>query len=224
MEELLKEIEEAVYDGDDEKVGELVPKALDEDVDPQVLIQECGVKAMDRLGKDFDEMEVFLPELMLGGDCMKELINLCNEKLAGNNGEGAFKGRIVMGCAKGDLHDIGKSLVSTQLAISGFDVTDLGTDVAPSKFIDEAEQRNADIIIVSSLLTTSMYYMDEMISRLVKEGKRDKFKVAIGGGPVNAEYAEKIGADGYSRTANLAVPMALKLMEKKPGDPLVVEE
>lgn len=221
MAEYLSQIEEAVYDGDEDLVVELVEKALAEGVDPEAIIQDGGVAALNRLGDDFNNMVAFLPELMVGGECMKHLIELCSPHLKG--GKSAFKGKIVIGCAKGDLHDIGKSLVATQLAINGYQVIDLGTDVPTNKFIDTAMAENADIIAVSSLLTTSQYYMEELITRLVHEGKRDKFRIAVGGGPIGPEYAEKIGADGYSRTAGLSVKMANRLMEHKPGDPLVVE-
>ena len=121
------------------------------------------------------------------------------------------------------LHDIGKSLVATQLAVNGYEVVDLGTDVPTNKFIDTAVAENADIIAVSSLLTTSQYYMEELIHRLTNEGKRDKFHIAIGGGPINPDYAEKIGADGYSRTADLAVKMADRLMAAAPQSGLISE-
>ena len=160
-------------------------------------------------------------ELMLGGDCMKALIETCTPYMQG--ADSAFKGKIVIGCAKGDLHDIGKSLVATQLAVNGYEVVDLGTDVSTNKFIDTAVAENADIIAVSSLLTTSQYYMEELIHRLTNEGKRDKFHIAIGGGPINPDYAEKIGADGYSRTADLAVKMADRLMAAAPQSGLISE-
>lgn len=217
----LAQIEEAVYDGDEDLVKELVEKALEAGEDPEAIIQEGGVAALNRLGDDFNNMIAFLPELMIGGECMKSLIELCSPHLKG--GKSAFKGKIVIGCAKGDLHDIGKSLVATQLAINGYQVIDLGTDVPTNKFIDTAMAENADIIAVSSLLTTSQYYMEELINRLTHEGKRDRFKVAVGGGPIGPEYAQKIGADGYSRTAYSSVKMADRLMTKAPGDELVVE-
>lgn len=221
MEDYLAQIEEAVYDGEEDDVLELVQKALDAGIDPESIIQDGGVKALNRLGEDFNNMVAFLPELMIAGECMKALIDKVNPYLGG--GKSAFKGKVIIGCAKGDLHDIGKSLVATQLAINGFEVVDLGTDVPTNKFIDTAAAEKADIIAVSSLLTTSQYYMEELISRLVHENKRDQYKIAVGGGPIGPDYAEKIGADGYSRTAALSVPMAEKLLVKKPGDPLVVE-
>ncbi len=221
MKDYIKEIEEAIYDGEEDDVIALAEEAIEAGIDPESLIQDAGVSAMNRLGDDFNNLIAFLPELMIGGDCMKALIEVCQPHLSG--GTSAFKGTIVIGTAKGDLHDIGKSLVATQLAINGYKVIDLETDVPTNKYIDTAIAEKADIIAVSSLLTTSQYYMEELINRLKQEGKRDMFKIAIGGGPIGPAYAEKIGADGYSRTAALSVAMADRLMKKQPGDPLIVE-
>ncbi len=179
MSEYLSQIEEAIYDGDEDLVLELGKKALEAGVDPDQIINEGGVKALDRLGEDFNNMVVFLPELMIAGECMQNLIEICKPYMKGE--KSAFKGKIVIGTAKGDLHDIGKNLVATQLAMNGYEIIDLGTDVSTNKFIDTATDANADIIAVSSLLTTSQYYMEDLIKRLNQEGKRDKFKVAIGG-------------------------------------------
>ncbi|MCI6017773.1 MAG: corrinoid protein [Clostridiales bacterium] len=222
MDEILKRIEEAVYDGEDDMIEELVQEALDAGVSPEDIIQEGGVVALDKLGEAFNNLEAFLPELMIAGDCMKMLIAKVNPYL--KEGESAFKGKVIIGCAKGDLHDIGKSLVATQLAVNGFEVLDLGVDVSTNKFIDTAEAEKADIIVVSSLLTTSQYYMEELIKRLESEGKRSKYRVAVGGGPISAEYAAKIGADGYSRTAQAAVKMAQRLMMIQPKQELIVEQ
>lgn len=222
MDEILKRIEEAVYDGEDDMIEELVQEALDAGVSPEDIIQEGGVAALDKLGEAFNNLEAFLPELMIAGDCMKMLIAKVNPYL--KEGESAFKGKVIIGCAKGDLHDIGKSLVATQLAVNGFEVLDLGVDVPTNKFIDTAEAEKADIIVVSSLLTTSQYYMEELIKRLESEGKRSKYRVAVGGGPISAEYAAKIGADGYSRTAQAAVKMAQRLMMIQPKQELIVEQ
>ena len=222
MDEILKRIEEAVYDGEDDMIEELVQEALDAGVSPEDIIQEGGVAALDKLGEAFNNLEAFLPELMIAGDCMKMLIAKVNPYL--KEGESAFKGKVIIGCAKGDLHDIGKSLVATQLAVNGFEVLDLGVDVPTNKFIDTAEAEKADIIVVSSLLTTSQYYMEELIKRLESEGKRSKYRVAVGGGPISAEYDAKIGADGYSRTAQAAVKMAQRLMMIQPKQELIVEQ
>jgi 5-methyltetrahydrofolate--homocysteine methyltransferase len=219
MSNLLHEIEEAIYDGDEESIEDLVQQALDEGISPEQIIADGGVAGLDRLGEDFNNLEVYLPELMMGGDCMKLLIDKVKPYLTA--GESIYTGKIIIGCAKGDLHDIGKSLVATQLAVHGFEVIDLGVDVNTNRFIDTAEKEKADIIAVSALLTTSQYYMEELIRRLAEEGKREKYRIAVGGGPISAEYAKKIGADGYSRTANLAVSMAKKLMQAEPAKEFV---
>jgi len=211
---ILKKIEEAIYDGDEDNILDLVQEALDGGISAERIIAEGGVVALDRLGEDFNNLEVFLPELMMGGDCMKMLIEKVKPFLEA--GSSAFSGKVIIGCAKGDLHDIGKSLVATELAVHGFEVIDLGVDVSTNRFIETAEKENADIIAVSALLTTSQYYMEELINRLTDEGKRDKYRIAVGGGPISTEYARKIGADGYSRTANLAVTMAKGLMKMEP--------
>ena len=212
--DLLNKIEEAVYDGEEEIIENLVQQALDEGIPAEKIIADGGVTALDRLGEDFNNLEAFLPELMMGGDCMKLLIDKVKPHLEA--GESAFTGKVVIGCAKGDLHDIGKSLVATQLAVHGYEVIDLGVDVSTNRFIETAEKENADIIAVSALLTTSQYYMEELIKRLTDEGKRSKYRIAVGGGPISPEYARMIGADGYSRTANLAVTMAKSLMNIEP--------
>jgi methylmalonyl-CoA mutase cobalamin-binding domain/chain len=221
MSDVLKRIEEAVYNGDESSIIALAKEALNEGLGPQEIIDRGGVTALDRLGTDFDNLEAFLPELMIGGDCMKLLIETLLPHM--ETGTSAYKGKVIIGCAKGDLHDIGKSLVATQLSVNGFQVVDLGVDVATNKFIDTAEAEKADIVAISSLLTTSQYYMEDLIKRLEHDGKREKYRIAVGGGPINAEYAGKIGADGYSRTAHSAVKMAQRLMKIQPKEELIVE-
>jgi len=219
MSEILQQIEAAVYDGEDEKIEALVKQALDEGIKAEKIIQDGGVKALDRLGNDFNELIVYLPELMLAGETMKKLIKTCDPYITGGD---AFSGKVIIGCAKGDLHDIGKSLVATQLAVNGFDVVDLGVDVNTNKFVEQAEALSADIIAISSLLTTSQYYMEDLIKRLESDGLRGKYRVIIGGGPINGEYAAKIGADGYARTAPGSVKACRKLMTIKPKEELVI--
>jgi 5-methyltetrahydrofolate--homocysteine methyltransferase len=219
--DILLKIKEAVYNGEEEDVKEYVEQALEQGVEPQAIIQDAGVPALNKLGEDFNNMVVFLPELMIAGDCMKMLISMVNPYV--ESGAGIYKGKIILGCAKGDLHDIGKSLVATQLSINGYEVIDLGTDVSNNAFVDAAEAANADVIALSSLLTTSQYYMEDLIKHLEKEGKRDKYRIVVGGGPINAEYAKMIGADGYARTADLAVKMLDRLIKLAPGSELVVE-
>ena len=221
MEDILKKISEAVYEGEEEEVAELVKQALEQGVDPETIIQDGGVPALNRLGDDFSNEEVFLPELMLGGSCMQILI--AEIKPFMQTGTNAYKGKVVIGTAQGDLHDIGKNLVATQLAIHGYEVIDLGVDVPTNTFLDKAAEEKADVIAVSSLLTTAQYYMGDLIERLIKEGKRDQYHIIVGGGPVGVDYAQKVGADGYARTAHLAAKMLDQVIAKTPGTELVVE-
>ncbi|MGI6332808.1 MAG: corrinoid protein [Zhaonellaceae bacterium] len=222
MSDIFERIAQAVYDGDVEKTQELADEVIASGIDPNEAINKGGVVGLDRLGKAFDELEVFLPELIVGGEAMTALI----EKLTPHfkSAEGTSRGTVVIGCAKGDLHDIGKNLVATQLSINGFKVYDLGTDVAVNAYIDKAKEVNADIIAVSSLLTTSAYYQEELVNRLKLEGLRDKYKVVVGGGPITPDWTRKIGADGYARTANLAVELCKEILEKDTSaEPLILE-
>lgn len=225
MSEVLKEIADAIYAGDEEKTLELAEAALGEGLDPETIINEGGVAGLDRLGKAFDEMEVFLTELMMGGEAMKGLIEKLEPHLVNQLG-GGFKGIVVIGCAKGDLHDIGMNLVATQLGVNGFKVFNMGTDVSVNAYIDKAKEVNADIIAISSLLTTSAYYQEELIQRLEVEGLRKNYKVIVGGGPITPDWTRRIKADGYSRTANLAVQLCLELMSTEQdtaAEPIILE-
>jgi len=221
MEDILKKIQDAIYEGEEDDVKEYVQQALDQGVDPEIIIQDGGVPALSQLGNDFNDQNVFLPELMLGGDCMQALVALVRPHM--EVGTNAYKGKIIIGTAQGDLHDIGKSLVATQLSIHGFEVIDLGVDVPTNVFLDKAEEEKADVIAMSSLLTTAQYYMKDLVSRLTKEGNRDKYRVVVGGGPVSADYAQSIGADGFSRTASLAPAMLEQVIQNEPGATFVAE-
>jgi methylmalonyl-CoA mutase cobalamin-binding domain/chain len=201
-------------------VEQLAQLVLDQNIDPNEAInreESCAGKAREA----FDNLEVFLPELMLGGEAMKVLIDKLSVRFEGEGG--GYRGTVVIGCAKGDLHDIGKNLVATQLSVNGFKVFDLGTDVSVNNFIDKAHEVDADIIAVSSLLTTSAYYQEELIKRLETEGLRSKYKVIVGGGPITPAWTRNIGADGYSRTAHLAVDLCKALVEGGNSETLIFE-
>ena len=221
MQDYFDKIADAIYDGEDEEAAELAKLALEAGADPEDVINEGGVAGLERLGKAFDEMEAFLPELMLGGEAMHSLLEVVKPYLKNSDkGEGAT---VVVGCAQGDLHDIGLNLVATQLAVGGFNVINLGTDVSVGKFISTAEANNARIIGVSSLLTTSAYYQEELVKKLEKDGIRDRYKVIVGGGPITPEWTRKIGADGYSRTANQAVQLCKQLLSGNSDSPIIIQ-
>ncbi len=220
MQEILTQIADAVYDGDDTLTAALAGQALAAGLSPEDVINLGGVAGLERLGKAFDEMEAFLPELMLGGDAMHSLLEIVKPHLKQTeNGQNAT---VVLGCAQGDLHDIGLNLVATQLAVGGFDVVNLGTDTSVAAFIEAAKEHQAAIIGVSSLLTTSAYYQDELIKKLEREGLRDQYKVIVGGGPITPDWTEKIKADGYARTANQAVDLCKRLAGGEPG-PIIIQ-
>lgn len=220
METYFEKIANSIYEGEDESVVELVRQALEAGADPEDIINKGGVAGLERLGQAFDEMEAFLPELMLGGEAMHSLLETVKPYL--QNSIEDTGATVVLGCAQGDLHDIGLNLVATQLAVGGFNVINLGTDVSVAKFIQTAKDNNAKIIGVSSLLTTSAYYQEELIKKLEKDNLRDNFKVIVGGGPITPEWTTKIGADGYSRTAAQAVTLCKKLLSESTDTPIIV--
>lgn len=220
MQEQYTKISDAIYDGDNELVVQLAEDALAAGADPEDIINLGGVAGLERLGKAFEEMDAFLPELMLGGEAMHALLEVVKPHLSTTAQQEVCP--VVLGCAQGDLHDIGLNLVATQLMVNGFEVTNLGTDTSVGAFIAEAQKIGAKIIGVSSLLTTSAYYQDELIKKLEKDGLRSQFKVIVGGGPITPEWTQKIGADGYSRTAPQAVELCRRLAAGEEG-PIIIE-
>ncbi|HHW40640.1 MAG TPA: hypothetical protein GXX19_05740 [Syntrophomonadaceae bacterium] len=212
MGDIFNRISEAVRYGQRDEIEKLADEVIANKINPIDAIQKGGVDGLKKLGDAFENLEAFLPELMAGGEAMKLLINKLTPYLESD--KSALEGTVVIGTVKGDLHDIGKNLVATQLAVNGFNVIDLGVDVSNNKFIEEAEANKADIIALSSLLTTSAYYIQEFIERLEKDGLRSKYKIIVGGGPIEPEWAREIGADGYSRTAVGAVKVCKELMKQ----------
>ena len=221
MEKYFDTIIDAIYDGDEDRTIESVEAALEGGCTAQDIINKGGVVALERLGKAFDEMEAFLPDMMLGGECMHVLLEKVNPYLKREGQQESAT--IVLGCAQGDLHDIGLNLVATQLSVGGYNVVNLGTDTTVAQFIAAAKENDAAIIGVSTLLTTSAYYQDELIKALQKQGLRDKYKVIVGGGPITPEWTRTIGADGYSRTASQAVQLCRQLLASADELPVIIE-
>jgi methylmalonyl-CoA mutase cobalamin-binding domain/chain len=223
MTELIKRIYDAVYEGDEDLAAELAQQTIDAGLDANTVINEGGVAALSDLGEKFDRLEVFLPEVMMAGEAMKALVKVLSVTFGAD--DSAYKGKVIIGTAKGDLHDIGMNLVAIQLAVHGYDVINLGPDTQVNEYIDRAKGEKADIIAVSSLLTTSAYYQAELVERLESEGLRDRFKVIVGGGPITPEWTKKIRADGYARTANLAVKLCGTVIgsETRFEEPVIIE-
>jgi corrinoid protein of di/trimethylamine methyltransferase len=184
--------------------------ALAEGVQPFELVSRQMIPAMDEVGKLFECEEYFVPELLLAGRAMKGALEVIRPLLAAGGVEPV--GRVVIGTVRGDLHDIGKNLVASLLEGAGFEVVDLGTDVPAAKFAQAIQEKKADIACLSALLTVTMPAMRDTIEAFRQAGIRDQVKVLIGGAPVTQQYADEIGADGYSDNASAAVGLARKMV------------
>lgn len=205
----LNQLYEAVLNGDLKGAVEVTRSALDAGVDPQQLVTEQMIPAMDEVGRRFENNEYFVPELLISARAMKGALELIRPLLAERGIQPV--GRVVIGTVKGDLHDIGKGLVAAMLEGGGFEVVDLGVDVSADKFVSQALQSDAQIIAVSALLTTTMTGMKSVVQAVEQAGLRDRCKVIVGGAPVTQYFADSIGADGYSSSAAGAVALARRI-------------
>ncbi|MCW5980321.1 MAG: corrinoid protein [Bryobacteraceae bacterium] len=206
----LKKLYDAILNGDQKTAIAVTEAALAEKVDPQSLINEAMIPAMNEAGSKFECEEYFVPELLLAARAMKGSLALIRPLLAAAGAEPV--GRVIIGTVKGDLHDIGKNLVASMLEGGGFEVIDLGADVAVDKFVAAVKERNPHLICMSALLTVTMPAMKTTIQALREAGVRENVKVMVGGAPVTAEYASEIGADGYADNASAAVRKARELV------------
>ncbi|MFO0788204.1 MAG: corrinoid protein [Pirellulales bacterium] len=206
------ELYEAVLAGDLKTAVEVTREALAAGVDPQQLVTEQMIPAMDEVGRRFEANEYFVPELLIAARAMKGALELIRPLLAERGIEPV--GRVLIGTVKGDLHDIGKGLVAAMLEGGGFDVIDLGVDVPPEKFVALAQEKSANIIAVSALLTTTMTGMKSVVKAVEDAGLKERCKVIVGGAPVTENYAHSIGADGYSNSAAGAVALARRLVAR----------
>ena len=202
----LTKLYEAVLTGDAEAAVQVTEAALAAGANPQQLVSEQMIPAMDEVGRRFEANEYFVPELLIAARAMKGALTLLRPLLADMGVEPI--GRVVIGTVKGDLHDIGKGLVASMLEGGGFEVIDLGIDVPADKFVSQAEASRADIIAVSALLTTTMTAMKDVVQAVRETNPPDRFKIIVGGAPVTQQFADSIGADGYSSSASGAVALA----------------
>ncbi len=206
----LKQIAENLIQGKAPQVKELVQKAVDEGEDVQKILNEGLLRGMNVVGDKFKKNEFYVPEVLIAARAMKEGMQILRPLLTEEDIKGT--GTVVLGTVRGDLHDIGKNLVGMMLEGAAFGVVDLGVDVAPEKFVQVAQEKNADIIGLSALLTTTMPAMKDVVSSLNKSNLKGKIKVMIGGAPVTQDYADEIGADGYAPDAASAVDKAKELL------------
>ncbi|MBP59921.1 MAG: cobalamin-binding protein [Planctomycetaceae bacterium] len=206
----LQQLHDAVITGDNKVSHSITEQALEEGIDPLSLVNEYMMPAMDEVGRRFETNEYYVPELLLSARAMKASLGLIRPLLTACDVEPL--GRVISGTVKGDLHDIGKNLVGSMLEGGGFEVFDLGTDVAPEQFVEAAKEHKAHIIALSALLTTTMPSMKLTVEAFIEDGTRDQVKIFIGGAPVTQEFADEIGADGYSKNAVDAVAQAKQWM------------
>ncbi|MGO8928929.1 MAG: corrinoid protein [Limisphaerales bacterium] len=204
----LKQLYESVVNGDAKATQAITQQALADGVDPLKLVNDYMVPAMDEVGRRFEANEYFVPELLISARAMKAALELIRPLLTARGDQPL--GRVAIGTVKGDLHDIGKNLVGSLLEGGGFEVIDLGVNVTPEKFIATINEKQANIVAMSALLTTTMPSMKTTIDALKQAGVREKVKVLIGGAPITQKYADEIGADGYSENAVGAVALAKK--------------
>ena len=206
----LEKIFEGILDGNANLVVAEVQKALDAGIGAADILNKGMIAAMGEVGRLFEEGEYFVPEMLIAARAMQKGLEILKPYLA--EADVQSSGKVAIGTVKGDLHDIGKNLVSMMLEGAAFEVIDLGTDVSPERFIQAVKENGAQIIAMSALLTTTMPNMKNTIEALKEAGLRDKVKVMIGGAPVTQNYADQIGADGFAEDASRAVAKAKSLL------------
>jgi len=208
-EEFLNAAKKSIKDADKGKAQELAKQAIAEGMDPLEVINKGFRAGITEVGDLFGRGELFLPELILSAEAMKGATDILTSALPVGAKE---RGKVVIGTAQGDIHDIGKSMVVSFLQANGFEVYDLGRDVEMQQFIDKAKEVDADIIGMSALLTTTMSMQKTLIQELKKAGLREKFKVMVGGAPATQRWADRIGADAYGVDAADAAKKAMELL------------
>jgi 5-methyltetrahydrofolate--homocysteine methyltransferase len=209
--EIFENISNVVIEGEKEKLAEVINEALEKGIEPIEIIQNGLTPGLKTVGDKFENMELYLPEMMLSADVMKAGLDFLKPHIKDTpiHREGVF----VIGTIQGDVHDIGKNIVSTFLEVSGFEVYDLGCDIPPHVFIERAEEKRADIIGISALLTSTMTYIPDVIEELKSRELRDKYVVMVGGAPLSPDWARDIGADGYGKDFLESVNVAKQLMQ-----------
>ncbi len=211
MNTTLDEITHGIIEGDLATVSSLVEQALQEKTEPHAILN-IMTKAMSEVGRLFEEGEYFVPEMLVSARAMQNGLDILQPVLTSSDSQ--TKGKVVIGTVKGDLHDIGKNLVIILLKGAGYEVIDLGSDVAPEAFVENARNSEKCIVALSALLTTTMINMKAVIEAITAAGMRQDVKIIVGGAPVTQEFADQIGADGYSADANKAVRLVDQLFAK----------
>ncbi len=213
-EAILAAMRQSILDGAPDIAAALARRALEAGLDPLAAIQEGYVGGLREAGDLFGRRQLFLPDLMMAAEAMKSAVAILEPEMQRRGSRRDALGRVVLGTARGDIHEIGKNLVATVLTASGFEVHDLGVDVAPERFAESAGALAADVVGVSSLLTTTMTRQRAVIEALERAGLRARVKVIVGGAPVTRAWATEIGADGYAPNALAALDLVRSLLGK----------
>lgn len=221
-EDLFSTLRDALVDGNLKIAEETVQKILDAGYSPERILEEM-TKAMQVVSDKWKKMEIFLADVMTAADAMKAGVRMLEPILRKDQGK-AKKGKVVIGTVFGDIHDIGKNIVGIMLEVDGFEVIDLGHDVEPKAFVKKAQETNADIIGLSSLMTTTLPFQRDVIRLLIDQNLRENYRVIVGGGTTSPDWAKEIGADGYGRTGPDAVDVANQVIkgDKRIGSTITV--
>lgn len=213
-EDMLGKITELLIDGNKNEIERLISELLKQNVSPIDIIEKGLTPGMQAVGDKFENMELFLPEMMFAAEIMKAAVNQL-QPFVGEKKSIEKRGNVLIGTIQGDVHDIGKNIVSTLLEVSGFEVNDLGRNVPAKEFVKRAQEVKADIIAISVLMTTTMNDVPEVIVELKRRGLREQFPVIVGGAPVTEKWVRDIGADGTAVDAVGAVKLAEELIKAK---------
>lgn len=209
MNATLEQLFEGIVNGESQVVEGKVSEALNAGIDPAVILNEVMIPAMSEVGRQFEEGECYVPEMLVAAHAMQSGMGLLKPHLQKDKVES--RGKVAIGTVKGDLHDIGKNLVAIMLEGAGFEIQDLGTDVSPEKFV-EAARSGANVIAMSALLSTTMIQMKDVVEALKKADLPNKAVVIVGGAPLNETFAKSIGADGFAPDASRAVSVVKALL------------
>jgi 5-methyltetrahydrofolate--homocysteine methyltransferase len=198
-----EELQVAIIKGKRDAVEPLIRKALSEGLGPEEIMDKMMIPAMDVVGDRFSRNEIFLPEMMIAARAMNVGLEILRPMLIAKGVSG--RGKAVIGTVKGDIHDVGKNIVSMVLQGAGYEIVDLGIDVSPERFVDAVKQHQPGFVLMSALLTLTMSMMEETLKALREAGLREKVKVGVGGAPLTQSFADRIGADFYGKDARAAV-------------------
>jgi len=206
----VSELADAIKKGDHKAAEAIAKEAIENKADPEELVAKYMIPAMDEVGQRFENNEVFVPELLVAARAMKSAMAIIEPVLKEVGAKSA--GKVIVGTVQGDLHDIGKNLVASMLTGGGFEVIDLGVNITPDQFASAVKENGAQVVAMSALLTTTMPSMKSTIEALASAGLRDRVKILVGGAPITQDFANEIGADGYSESANGAVRLARRML------------